>query len=250
MTQQILSPAPPPAPREVTRRVRRRAWVEPRVRIWWLAALVVAAIAGALIIDGLRARAHERWLVEHGAHVDAIVAEANSEMVRGRPQPPSSLVRLQFTWKGQVYNTALRALPGREKWIVTGSILPIHINPGDPLDWTWLEVPQPLLTQVIGGAIALCIAMLAALAAVWARGRVLRTWREGPADEALVVDSRPAGLAPRSRAVRVTPADEADPRIFNIYVPPPLASVARGDALWIIRPSRNRGAALAAAWFE
>ncbi|HZL37480.1 MAG TPA: DUF3592 domain-containing protein [Tepidisphaeraceae bacterium] len=230
--------------------MRRRILAEPRVRFWWLAGCVLGAMGVALVIGGLRTRAHEAWLIDDGVLLNSNVYFANGESVKNRPQPPDSSVQIRFTWHGNPYGPQARFLPGRHEPIVTGSTLPVHVNPENPEDWTWLAEPMPLFTHVLSGAITLPIAVLALAVAWLVYWRTLRVWREGEARQALVVDGRTTALAPFSRALRVTLADEADPRIFTVYVPRRLSSLSPGDTIWIIRHDQIRGSTLAAAWFE
>jgi hypothetical protein len=235
----------------VTVRIRRRAWSEPRVRFWWLAAAVLLVVGLTFVAQGIRARFHDAWLIRDGLRIDARVAVANGEPVKDRPQPPDSVVEIQFRWKGDPkYSPRPRPLEGRRDFIITNSILPIHVNPDDPEDWTWLDEPLPMLARMIGGIVAIPLALLALL---WALGRqrvMLRIWRHGEAVEALIVESRHTAIAPRSRVARATPADESDARIHTVYLPPRLASLRRGGAICILRlPSRPKRVC-AAAWFE
>ena len=249
MTQEsdILLPS---APREITSRIRRRAWSEPRVRFWVFAAIVLSVCGVGFIANGLRAGAHERWLIDDGVHIDAIIIVADGEPVKGKQEPPESLVSLRFIWKGQDYEPRAEPLLGRKEFITVGSTIPIHVNPKDPSDWTWLNEPFPLRSRAIGGIIALPMAVLALLWAMLRRARLLRIWRDGIAEEALIVETRFTATAPRCRAARVTPADEGDARIFTVYIPPRLANLQRGDSLHMLRPSAQSSNAISVAWFE
>ena len=166
-------------------------------------------------------------------------------------QSPDSTVMLKFPWHGQDFETAgVSKLPGRKERIETGSALPIHVNPQDPEDWTWLNEPMPLLTRAIGTLITLPIAALALAWALLHRWRLLRTWRRGQAVRALIVATRSTAVAPRCRAAEVTPLDENERRIYTVYLPPNLADMEEGDELYIIRRSARSSWAIAAGWFE
>ena len=83
------------------------------------------------------------------------------------------------------------------------------------------------------------------------RAKALRTWRDGAAVPALVVESRQTAVAPKSRFVRCTPADRSDNRIVGVFVPQSAARDLRpGDALWLVFPPGGRGRPVAAAWFD
>jgi hypothetical protein len=83
------------------------------------------------------------------------------------------------------------------------------------------------------------------------RSRTVRVWRDGEARRAIVVESHQTALAPRSRLVRCTPADEGDNRVVQVYVPAGAAAdLQAGDELWLLFPPAGRGRPVAAAWFE
>jgi hypothetical protein len=248
VTQQAAPPAPSAAPRELTARVRRRAWEEPRVRFWWLIGIVMLAIGGWFAFSAIRDRAKVQWLIDHGERVEAMVNAANAETVRGRSEPPDSMVELKFDWHGTTFTPHPSMLAGRKEPIITKSKLLIHVNPNDPNDWTWLSAPEPLLTLMTGALVAVPIGICSLLAAMLVRGRMLRVWQTGEAVEALVMDSRNTALAPLSRAARVTPADEEDRRLYKVFVPGGV-TLGHGDSIWIIRAKPDSTSAVSAAWF-
>jgi hypothetical protein len=252
--EEVTAPAPPPSapaiPRAVTRMVSWRALTEPRARFWVLTSLVLACIAIGFFINSLVARAHEKWLIANGLHINATVRMANDEFVARRPQPPESVVMLRFPWNGQDFDTHVGRLPGRKERIETGSTIAIHVNPQNPDDWTWLNKPLPLLDRAIGTIITLPMAALALLWALRLRARFLHTWRKGEAVEAFIVETRSTAVAPRSRAAEVTPVDENDRRIYTVFLPRRLADLEEGDHLCILRRSNQATTAVAAAWFE
>src|SRR4051794_30894051 len=101
-TSPVAPPAqPPPAPpRELTPTVRRRAWLDPHVRFWWLTALVLV-LAGASLL----AVRHAGWrlgarLVESGKPVDATVRQADESVARGKTVAGDKPVRLSYEIDG------------------------------------------------------------------------------------------------------------------------------------------------------
>lgn len=250
--EEVTAPPPsaPPVPRPVTPTVRWRALIEPRARFWVLTCAVLVCIAIGFFINSLAARAHENWLIADGLHIDAKILMANEEYVPHRPQPPDSIVILRFPWNGQSFDTQIGRFPGRKERIETGSTIRIHINPKDPEDWTWLDQPLPLLDRAIGTIITLPMAALSLLWALWVRTRLLKTWRQGQAVEALIVQTRSTAVAPRCRAAEVTPLDENDRRIYTVFLPRGYADLGPGDHVCILRRSARAKSAVAAAWFE
>ncbi|HET6249094.1 MAG TPA: hypothetical protein VFE47_15470 [Tepidisphaeraceae bacterium] len=237
-------------PRPLDARVRFRAWIEPRVRFWWLLAIVLCIIGVGFMINGIHTRYHEAWLIRDGLHIESTVMVADGEPVKGRPEKPGGVVQIQFPWNGADYQPQARVLEGRKEWVTTGSPLWIHVNPKDPEDWTWLNEPLPAVTRMIGAFVVIPIALLTWLWTIFMQRKTLRVWREGTLAEALIVESRHIAVAPRCRAAQVTPADEADQRVFTVYLPPSLAGLRPGDALMIIRPPGSSLKAVAAAWFD
>ena len=66
-------PPPPQTPRPVTPAVRHRSLIEPRVRAWWVAGLVLLAISAFFAVDRSLQWNRIRWLVHHGVSVTATV---------------------------------------------------------------------------------------------------------------------------------------------------------------------------------
>src|SRR5215213_829827 len=86
----------PPPPRPLTPRVRRRAWAEPHVRFWWLAAVALVAAGVCMVVVQYREWRREVWLVENGTPVKARIEQAGGEVVGGRPIAPGGAVLLSY----------------------------------------------------------------------------------------------------------------------------------------------------------
>ena len=260
------SPAPPPpadAPREVTALVRRRAWTEPRVRLWWLLALGVLAVMLYVVSTQAVAWWKERRLLTHGVAVQAVILEARDRLqsisVPEKNMPPDSECTLQFTHKGKTYrvNGQLDEHMERGQHVTTDDPanprhpVTLHIDPDDPERWTDRTTSPPLLKRVlVGMSIGLPIVALLALLAWLARRRAAEVWRSGAASTALVLSAGQTPVAPRARAVRCTPADSHDKRVFLVYLPAGVAPVAPGDVLWVVHPANKPDPVYSAAWFH
>jgi hypothetical protein len=245
-----LQQPPPPAPRAVTPRVRRRAWVEPVVRFWWLTAMVLVLIGAWFALQGVLEWRHDVKLIREGVAVDATVYQVGE--MKGRfkhPQPPDSIVTLQFSWNGTDQYTKPDRLPDRKagEFITPGDKIPIRVNPADPTDWTSAKVAGPISGRLFGAEVALPIAALTGAFALLKWRRLLTAWRGGQPIEALVMDSRNTALALGARLVRCTPDAEGDKRVFAVYAPRGLAGIGRGDTIWLLTCGRG---AVACAWFE
>ena len=248
--QQECGSAPSAPPRELTRRVGRRAWAQPHVRFWWLIAVVLGVIA---LGSGILAAAdwnHERRLVSEGTPINAVVQQAGDQTLAGRKQPPDTLCILRFDWQGSPHVTQAAYLAGRDEFVAPQDVVRIFVNPKDPDDWTARTSPGPIGPRLLGAEIAL-VAGLAALAIGWlSRARVLDVWRNGQAVESLVIEGRNTALAPLSRAVRCTPVEDADARVFSVYVPARAGKLERGDRIWVLTRNGRTGGAQAALWFD
>lgn len=237
-------PIPAAPPRPLNGPIRRGAWNEPRVRFWWVSAAVLLAIAASFALDKGSEWANWRRLILHGQQITAEVVEVGG-ITRNATMAPNSPVRLEFKLNGQT-RTVSGTLEGRTEFIRTHDHVSIHVDPAEPSRWTALMEVPPLSRQLLATWITLPVALaLLAMAAVL-RGRLLRLWRDGQAESALVLHSQHSALAPLSRMVRCTPADESDTRVFSVFVPQRRGVPQRGQPMWIIR-SGNR--AMAAGLF-
>lgn len=239
----------PAPPRTTGPRVRRRSWAEPRVRSLWLAAVASLVIAAYLLASRYLEWRKDARLVHQGLPVSANIRQTATETLRGKTQPANSIVTLDYTVNGRAY-VAQGVLRGRTLEFKVGDDVPIRVDPADPSRWTGATEVPPLGPGLIPGLIVLPVVGIFALASLLARARLLRLWRDGQAVEALVLESRQTALAPRSRAVRCTPADPDDRRVLDVYVPHTLAGLRRGDALRVLVPAGRTSPAVAVDWLE
>ena len=257
----VADPSQPPAdpPRALTAAARRRAWTEPRVRRWWLLAAGVLLLTLYVVLTQLAGWWSERRLLTEGSEVQAVVVAASDRLqsisVPDKSMPPDSEATMEFELGGRTH-TVKGQLPGhmeRGERITTGPKHPVtlRVDPNDPSRWTDRTTPPPLLSRlVLPLSIGLPIVAALGLVALSGRGSASRIWRDGQAAPALVVG--PAGqtpFAPRSSAVRCTPADSNDKRVFTVYLPAGAPAVAAGDVVWVVRPPDRPEPAYAAAWF-
>lgn len=241
------SPAPPP--RRLTRRVRLRAWIEPRVRFWWGAGLVLLGIALYLLATRYLTWRQEAELVRAGQVVPATIKAANGMLTPGQGGYADNPVQFQYSWKGQTYSIVAASLPGHREFIKVGDIIPIRIDPGHPEVWTSRLQPVPLALELFGGLIALPVSLVLLLTGSWMAGGVARLWRDGPATQALVISARHTALAPRCWAVQCTPALASDRRVFQVFAPPRV-EVTQGATIWLLFRPTSAGRPVAASWFD
>lgn len=253
--------AGPPAdpPREVTARVRGRAWTEPRVRLWWALAVAVLGVVLYVVVSQTAGWWKERSLLTRGVEVQAVITRATDRLnditVPDKKMPPDSTCELEFEWQGRKHQVRgqLPEHMNLGQHVVTGPDHPItlHVDPADPDNWTDRTTSPPLLRRMIAGvSVGLPIIAVLLLLALLKRRGVLNVWRTGPASGALVVSTGQTPLAPRSRVVRCTPADSTDKRVFTVYLPARAGVPARGDVVWVVRPPERPEPAYAVAWFD
>jgi hypothetical protein len=203
----------------------------------------------------------DRRLVTHGAEVQAVVAAWSNQLqsisVANKAMPPDAEATIEFELGGRKH-TVRGQLPGhmeRGQQVTTGPDHPITLrfDPEDPSRWTDRTAAPPLLSRLlIPLSIGVPIVAVLGLVAWSGRKSAQRVWRDGAAAPAMVVG--PAGqtpFAPRARALRCTPADSTDKRVFTVYLPPGAAAsaAAAGDVVWVVRPADRPEPAYAVAWF-
>ena len=250
MSEISATAAPPPTPpRPVTPTARRRAWLDPRVRFWWGAGLVLVAAAGYLLISRTLVWKQNSRLSVEGTPLPAKVLQAEESVAPGKTVAGDKPVRLRYEFNGKTYEVSAPYLDGRrsEQFLVVGSDIPIRVDPNDPSKWTPRETPAPLAPELIGGEITLGIGAAVVLLGVWLRSRVLRTWRNAKAVAAVVLEARHTALSPGAWAVRCSPVEEGDDRVFEVFLRPK-AEVSGGTVFWLLLPDGGRP--LAAGWFE
>jgi len=245
-------PAPQPVPRPLTPLAQRRAWTEPRVRIWWLLAVVFFVLTLVLLLDRIWVHGDENRLITDGKLVEAKVIESNGITMNTKQMPPESPVTLEFDWNGQTQQVT-GTLEDRTEYIVIGKTLPIRVAPDDPQNWTYRSVPSPLLHELIMVFVLLPLSPLFALIAARKHRTYLQTWHHGEAALGVVTERRQSPIAPMSYAIRCNLRDRGDKRIFTVFVPPAGRSLRASDPIWLILPLRtgkkNRPP-VATMWFE
>ena len=243
-------------PRELTKLVRRRTWTEPRVRMGWGLGLGVLFLT--LYVVGTQAATwfSERRLINNGTAVEATIDAAHSQVVgnvtKGRPMPPDSEAELSFDWNGarQKVRGQLPEFMEQKKNVVVGETVTLHVDPDDPAKWTSRTKPAPLLSrQLIGVSVGLPVVLVLIVLAVLKQRRVVEIYRNGRASNALVVGLGQSAVAPRAKALRCTPVETNDKRVFNVYLPAGAAPVTPGDVVSVLRPADKPEPAYAVAWF-
>jgi hypothetical protein len=201
-------PIIPGTPRPFTKKVRRRSWLEPQVRIWWMCALLVFGIALYVVIDSSIRTAHHNALLREGVPLTVTIVSANDWTTPGSAQQRDHrmnvVLRSSATEGSREFRGALDAAPG---YFVIGNQMKIAVDPHDDANWTELTEPLPLLHNW-GVPLLLTPVIVAALAvAIARRWQILRIWREGVQCKGIVTARRHTAIAPFSSLVRYARVD-------------------------------------------
>ena len=237
---------PVPAPRAVTPRGRRRSWGEPGVRLWWLTALVLAAIAGTLTIGRLLGTAQDRRLVREGRKVEAKILKADHLGVVGQTISPEADATFTFDVEldGKRHEVSGKLKQQREP-LGPGKVVTLYVDPNDPSQFTdrtevaWRD--DLFVLMLIAPVITVLV-----LVALVKRTMALRAWRDGEAMAAVVVETKQSASAPLSRLVRYTLRDVRDNRVFSTVVPTRVGTLNQGDTFWVVG---GKGGAVVAALY-
>jgi len=237
---------PPHPPRALTRRGSRRAWVEPRVRVGWTSAMLLALIGAYFVITEVRQSSEDRWLITNGRKVTAQITEVQGSTKRDRAANPTQKAEFTMVYDLNGQQRRIRGiLKEQREMLWPGKTVELYVDPGDSGRWTD-RLHAPLREDLFVGMVLLPVVNLVLILAVVQRIRVLRTWRWGQAMVAVVVETRQMASAPFSRLVRFAMRDLRDKRVFTAVVPVRAAQYQRGDLLWVVaRPGRSRGAIVA-----
>jgi len=225
--------APPSPPRIVTARASGRAWSEPRVRFWWMAAGVLLVVGLFFASQQSYAWWSERSLVLYGTPATARVIEVEGYNRPDRVFGPAAVSRIEYALNGTTHRY-IGPLNGNTTPLQVNKELAIRVDPDNPMQWTLRTEPPTLAHQLIGGILVLPILALGLAAALVQRAVVLRAWKNNPAIEVKVIDAKQSPVAPLSRLIRCTPAKVGDRRMISVYVPHRVGSPEPGQLMWVI----------------
>jgi hypothetical protein len=232
----------------MTRRVRRRSWAEPAVRVWSILTFLIGVTLVYLAVQNIAAGLTDRKLVNRGTKTIATIAEVNGQKgmaVSFKGSTEDRTVRITFT--GAPSDLRPRALEnplnaGR----TPGDHIEIRYDPSDPENWTDRTEPQPwaqhlAIVWMLLPALVVALAML-----LLRRSQVLALWREGVPTTGTVIDSRQSAIAPRSRVIRFTLAGSERRRILQTFWPQHAGPIDKGDELLMLAPSTGKSRAIVA----
>jgi hypothetical protein len=242
-TETSAPPAPPPVPRAITPLVAKRSWFEPRVRVWWIIAVIISSFFGSLIVEEVRSWMLERRIVAEGTLVKAKVTRAGDYVISTQTAYPDAEVALEFEYEKTTYDVTGR-LAGRKEGIRPQSFVDIRIDPADPNKWTYRTDPPALGQKLLAPLMVLPVAgALLAVAAI-KRNRLLKTWTTAPAKLAVVVSMKHTALAPAANTVQCAIPEDRDKKLYTVFLPPNV-KLRKGAILWLLPPSHGKGPPIA-----
>ena len=202
--------------------------MEPQVRFWWLAGIVILAIGIFFLVDGLKRWDHARRLVTEGVRVQAIPTSGN--YVRGHRLPAGSQFELAFDYEGRPRSVSgsLEAIGGM---IRVGDPVEIRIDPKDPARWTARTEPAPPWASIVGSLPLLPLAGVLIVVAFFVRARVLKIFRQGESIDAVVLDVKQSPVAPMCQIVRCALPGGTDKRVYTVTVPKRSGTLAQGEMI-------------------
>lgn len=245
-------PPLPGVPRPLSKLIRRRAWGERHVRVWWLLGVALLVITCYYAISRVYLWSEETRLITHGEKVmgevvgwSGGIAAKNQHSVLS----PNEVVDIEYSYKGTVYHDRSELI-GRSEQIFTHVPLPLFIDPNNPLHWTARTVPAPLANEILPALMLAPFVVLLFVVSYLRRQRVLRIYREGEALEAEVMSVGHSAAAPFSRLLSCAAhAESGDDRVMKILLPT-RKSPGVGETLWLIALPKSPEQAIPVALFE
>jgi hypothetical protein len=247
-----LAQRPPQPPRPLTPHARRHSWAEGRVRVWWVAGLVLTVIAAGYVSSKIARSSRGRWLVTHGIKGKAELLQVGGETLKDKTFPADSrlLVTMNVMLPGeQPYKLENVTLPDHREPVVCRSTIDIYVDPADHTRFTTFAKYSVMDDLLIASVLAPPIVLVFAVALV-IRRRLLNLWRTGEAAVAVVVDTRSSPIAPLSQLVRFTLRDTRAGTLFQILVPNRFGPLQRGDPVWVITHPRHPARSIVAGLYQ
>jgi cell division septal protein FtsQ len=132
-----IASTPPPPPRAMTKNARRRSWAEPRVRNWWMLAIVIFLISLWFVGVRVYGSQSDRWLIHHGVHVEADIIDVDGNPLHKIYEPDLNLP-FHMTWRmpdGKV-QTVFERLKAQRQALGPGKKSLSYVDPNNPNHWT------------------------------------------------------------------------------------------------------------------
>jgi hypothetical protein len=238
-----FTPPPPDAPRTLTMSIRRSVLLEPRVRRWWLLAILIALLFCGYAGDRLWARRVEAQLIHNGTPMHAKISGAENK-ITGMPIGPGDLVQLELNWPDNTQEHVTGHLSTKS---VVGDDVDIHVDPADHSNWTDRTQPISLLDSLVIGLFVLPLIPVVLVAGYAQANTLMNLWKSGAVAVAVIYDRKQSPIAPLSYALRCSLQNNRQKTLFTVFVPRIGYGLEKGDLIWVITPPK-KGRPLAVLW--
>lgn len=245
--------APAAPPREVTGMIRRKAWGERRVRLWWMLGVGLLVVTCYYAVSRIYSWTEETRLITQGVKVTGeVVGWSGGQTAKNQHAklPANTVVNIEYTYNGKLYEDSSE-LVGRTEQIETRTPLALFIDPKNPQHWTARMTPASIWTEALAALMLFPFVILLFVFALLSRRRVLRIYREGEAFVGEVMGITHSAAAPFSRMISCAArfGDDEDERVIKILLPtrktPPV-----GETLWLVALPNRAEQAVPVALFE
>ncbi len=248
----VRGPQPPPPPREVGLRARRRSWGEPRVRVWWLSSIILVGATGVFVFLQYGAASRDRQLITHGTLIkDATITTLDGYTRVNFAGEPGTKHQVDLTFPGpdkKPRKVAVK-LDTQSDGAHVGGKVSVYVNDPDHPTAATDHMTAGWFEDLFVAFIIIPIAVVVLLVAFIRRWQVLNIWREGQATQALVVDSKHSASHPASQIVRMILPDRGR-RLVSAIIPMKALRPERGETVWVVAPPQAPQKAIVAALYE
>ena len=210
----------PQVPRPISRRVIRRAWNEPSVRYWWLAAAVIVIASVYSLLAGTMQWWGESKLLRDGVAVTAVYYDVSEGAhLSRRPMPVLTPVQLEYEYQQTKYKVSGTPTSPEVRAKLSGEPFTLRINPNNPQEWTDLQEPPSLWGKLIGFWVLLLAALVSGAMAWFKHRGYVRLWVNGEVRDAKVMEAGNVAIAPRSTQLRCSASLGRYERPVTVYIP-------------------------------
>lgn len=216
------------------------------VRPWLVLTAVLLIVAAAIAAVRATEYVHERSVIRDGPLVSGTVAAVGVSLAHEGARDEELRILLDYTTPDGQAVEAWGDLPRKPGELVTAKdVIPVHIGPVDPSYWTARDAPAPLGSTLTVPLLCLPAAVLCA-AIAWVRQRAMRAIESGGvARSARVITVKLSPLAPFSKLIGLTLADEPARRVLHCYWPAKRGAIRAGDSIDVRTSANGRHAMIA-----
>lgn len=245
----------PAPPRPITPVARARSWNEAPVRVWVILSVIVTGVLIYLATTRVQEGLRDRKLVRTGLEVRAQIVtidDQNIDLKRGLTfnRDVGRRIKVNFVAPDGSNRTLEEELPPQSgSRVSVGQFIQIRIDPENPNIATTRSEPRPWMLELSVVFMLLPVLGLTVLVVLMRRAGVLKVWRDGVEQVAVVVDGKQSAIAPRSRVLRYTLRDSDDTRVFTLLYPTSAGMPQKDDELLVVAPPSQPDRALAAALY-